>query len=124
MVSMRKMVQSNRRFVQYLLICIFWELGTPCFGMPERGSVGIHKERTPEAGIGNLYTFVLYVLISEYGKRLDKQARCPLYCGIDHKHRYEEKESNIQGNDSVPRPDKPDGRQQSEGNLRPIASTN
>jgi hypothetical protein len=120
---MRKMVQSSRWLLQFILFCIFFQLGSPCFGKPEHSSVGVHKERKTEASIGNLYMFVLYVIASEYGKRLDKQAKCPIYCGINHKHKYEEKESNIQGNDGLLRPDKPKDREQSEGSIRPIAST-
>ena len=120
---MCKMVKLSYRFVQYLLICMFCQLVTPCFGSPEHSGLGVHQERNSKAGIGSAYMFVLYVLISEYGKKLDKQAKCPIYCGIDHKHRYEEKESNIQGNDGLLRPDKPKDREQSEGSLRPVAST-
>ena len=120
---MRSMDKLSHRLVQCLLICIFIQLFTPLFGVPEHSSVGVHQERKTERGIGNLYMFVLYVLASEYGKKLDKQAKCPVYCGVDHKHRYEEKESHIQGNDVIPRSDKPVDRQQSEGDLRPIAST-
>ena len=120
---MRKMVQSSRWLLQFVLFCIFFQLGSPCFGQPEHSSVGVHKERKTEAGIGALYMFVLYVIASEYGKKLDKQAKCPIYCGINHKHKYEEKESNIQRNDGLLRPDKPEDREQSEGSLRPVAST-
>jgi len=121
---MRTMVQSSRWLLQLILICMFIQLATPCFGQPEHSGVGIHKERNTEAGIGSLYMFVLYVLVSEYGKKLDKQAKCPIYCGINHEHIYEEKESNLQRNDELPRPGKPKNREQSEGDLRPIASTN
>jgi hypothetical protein len=121
---MRTMVQSSRWLLQLILVCIFIQLGTPCFGRPEHSGMGIHKERNTEAGIGNLYMFVLYVIVSEYGKKLDNQAKCPLYCGINHKHNYHEKEkSYIQGNDELPRPGSPENREQSKGGLRPIAST-
>ena len=121
---MRTMVQSSRWLLQLILICMFIQLATPCFGQPEHSGMGIHKERNTEAGIGSLYTFVLYVLISEYGKKLDKKAKCPLYCGINHKHNYHEKEkSNIQGNDGIPRSGESERREQPESDLRPIAST-
>ena len=119
---MCKMVKLSHRFVQYLLICMFCQLVTPCFGSPEHSGLGVHQERNSKAGIGSAYMFVLYVLISEYGKKLDKQVKCPVYCAIDHKHRYEEKESHIQRTDRIPGPDKPGNREQSESDIRPIAS--
>ena len=121
---MRKMVQSRHWLIQLILLCQLWQLGTPCFGGPEHSGMGVHKKKQSESGIENLYLFVMYVLVSEYGKKLDKQAKCPLYCGINHKHNYHEKEkSNIQGNDAVPRPGEHERREQQEGDLRPIAST-
>ena len=64
------------------------------------------------------------MIASEYGKKLDKKAKCPIYCGINHEHIYEEKESNIQRDDELPRPGKFKDRKQSEGDIRPVASTN
>ena len=121
---MRKMDQFGHRLVQYLLICIFVQLFTPLFGVPEHSGMGVHEKKQSESGIENLYLFVMYVLVSEYGKKLDKQAKCPLYCGINHKHNYHEKEkSNIQGNDGIPRPGEHERREQQKSDLRHIAST-
>ena len=121
---MRKMDQFGHRLVQCILICVFIQLFAPLFGVPEHSGMGIHKKRQSESGIENLYLFVAYVLVSEYGKKLDKQAKCPVYCGINHKHNYYEKEkSNIQGTDGLPRPGESERREQQEGDLRPIAST-
>ena len=121
---MYKMDQFGHRLVQCILICMFIQLFTPLFGVPERGGMGLHEKEKSESGIENLYLFVLYVLVSEYGKSLDKKAKCPLYCGINHKHNYHEKEkSNIQGNDGIPGPGEPERRKQQKGDLRPIAST-
>ena len=121
---MRKMDQFGHWLIQCILVCMFIQLFTPLFGVPEHGGMGIHKKEQSENGIENLYLFVLYVLVSEYGKKLDKKAQCPLYCGINHKHNYHEKEkSNIQGNDGIPRPGESERREQPESDLRPIAST-
>ena len=120
---MCKMVQSGRWLLQFILICMFIQLGTPCFGSPEHSGMGVHKERNTKAGVGSLYMFLMYVIASEYGKKLDKRAKCPIYCGINHEHIYEEKESNIQRNDELPRPGKSKDRKQSEGDIRPVAST-
>jgi hypothetical protein len=40
-----------------------------------------------EEDAGEIVYFLLYILISEYGKKLDKGYRCPVYCEVDHKHR-------------------------------------
>ena len=122
---MRKMDQFGHRLVQYLLICMFIQLFTPLFGVPEHSGMGVHEKKQSESGIENLYLFVMYVLVSEYGKKLDKKAKCPLYCGINHKHNYYEKEkSNIQRDDNILRPGEHERREQQEGDLRPIACTN
>ena len=36
---------------------------------------------------GKIAAFILIVLISEYGKKLDKGYTCPVYCEVNHKHR-------------------------------------
>ena len=120
---MRKMVQSYRWLVQLVLLCQLWQLGTPCFGGPENSGLGVHTESTrAEESIGNIVFFCIYVVMGEIGKKLDKGYLCPVYCEINHKHIYEKEESHIQGTDRIPRPDKPEDREQSESNIRPIAS--
>ena len=53
----------------------------------QRRSVEFH---TPDTG--ELVFFVLYVIMGEIGKKLDKNYRCPDYCEVKHKHMYAEKE--------------------------------
>ena len=121
---MRKVVQSGSWFLQLVLLCQLWQLGTSVSGGPQYSSMGIHtQEWISSEDIGKIAVFILYVVVSELGKKLDKGYRCPLYCEVDHKHIYEEKESNLQGTDRIPRPDKPKDREQPEGNIRPVAST-
>jgi hypothetical protein len=78
--------------------------------------------------VGEITLFVLYVIVGEIGKRLDKNYRCPVYCAVDHKHiyweQYETEKSNIPPDDGLPRPDELVDREQSESSIRPIASTN
>ena len=78
--------------------------------------------------IGKIIMFILIVCIGELEKKLDKGYRCPLYCDIEHIHYYweqdEDKKGNIPPDDGIPRPDELEDREQSKGNLRPIASTN
>ena len=118
---MRKMVQSSRWLLQLVLLCQLWQLGTPCFGGPEHRGMGIHEKGTEEGSIGDAYFFLLYVFVSEIGKKLDKGYTCPVYCGINHKHIYAKKESHIQRTDRVSRPDESEDREQSESDIRPIA---
>ena len=118
---MRKMVQSRHWLIQLILLCLLWQLGTPCFGGPEHRGMGIHEKGTEEGSIGDAYFFLLYVFVSEIGKKLDKGYRCPLYCEVNHIHIYEKEESHIQGTDRIPRPDESEDREQSESSIRPIA---
>tara|TARA_Y100000310_G_C20555542_1_gene750317 strand:- start:311 stop:652 length:342 start_codon:yes stop_codon:yes gene_type:complete len=77
-------------------------MGTFLSGMPERGGMGVHKEATKNnSQVGDIVFFLLYVAISEYGKLLDKGYVCPLYCEVDHKHRYAETQSHIQTTDNL-----------------------
>ena len=120
---MRKMVQPRRWLVQLILLCQLWQLGFTSPRGPEYSSFRIHSEDK-----GEILLFLVSVAIGEIGKKLDKGYRCPVYCGVDHKHRYWEKyeteKSNIPPDDGLPRPDEPEDREQSKGSLRPIASTN
>jgi hypothetical protein len=119
---MRKMVQSRHWLIQLILLCLLWQLGTPCFGGPEHRSVGVHQEeKSREEVLGDVAFFCLYVVLTKIGKKLDKGYTCPVYCEVNHKHIYEKKESHIQGTDRIPRPDESEDREQSESNIRPIA---
>ena len=90
--------------------------------LPKHRSVGLHAEDA-----GKIALFILYVVICEYGKKLDKGHKCPVYCDVGHKHIYwendEDKKSNIPPDDGLSRPDEPKGGEQPESDLRPIAST-
>ena len=120
---MCKMVQSRRWLLQLVLLCQLWQLGTPCFGGSKHSGLGVHTESAKtEESIGAIAFFCLYVVIGEIGKKLDKGYRCPLYCEVNHTHIYEKEESHIQGTDRIPRPGEPEDREQSESDIRPIAS--
>ena len=45
MVSANKMVQFSRRLIQYILLCLFWQLGTISIGWSQHSSLGIYKEK-------------------------------------------------------------------------------
>ena len=76
--------------------------------------------------IGNIVMFLIVVGLGEIGKKLDKGYRCPVYCEVDHKHIYwekdETKESNIPPDDGLPGSDESEDREQQKGSIRPIAS--
>ena len=116
---MCKMVQSSRWLLQLVLLCQLWQLGTPCFGGPEHRSMGIHQENA-----GQIALFLLVVVICEIGKRLFKDYKCPVYCDINHKHYFREKdeekyeqESNLQAVDGLHRPAGDASKEQSAGSL-------
>ena len=117
------MVQPSYRLIQLILLCLIWQLGTISPGWSQHSSVGIQQEDA-----GEILLFLINVAVTIVGKKLDKGYRCPLYCGVDHKHiyweKYETEKSNIPPDDGLPRPDEPQDREQSESDIRPIASTN
>ncbi len=47
---------------------------------------------------GKIVLFLIYIAISEYGKKLDREYKCPVYCDVDHKHYYWENHENKEGN--------------------------
>ena len=55
--------------------------------MRKHRSMGIHEENA-----GQIALFILAVVICELGKKLDNNHKCPVYCDIDHKHYFREKD--------------------------------
>ena len=54
--------------------------------------------------------FMLFVVISEIGKKLDKTYICPVYCEVNHKHRiieYDTKEKQSTNEKTAPESDRP-----------------
>lgn len=90
--------------------------------LPQYRSVGINSEDKDKIAL-----FVLYVVISEYGKKLDKGYKCPVYCGVRHKHIYwenhEVKKSNIQTADGLYITARDTAEEQSASSLRSVTST-
>jgi hypothetical protein len=65
------------------------------FGSSEYSGLGIYQ-RVQSAGAqdsGKIVFFLLYVVVGEVGKTLDNEYVCPVYCGVDHKHRIIENEA-------------------------------
>ena len=121
MVSTSKMVQFGYRLIQLILLCQLWQLGFASPGGSEYSGIRIQQEDK-----GEILLFLIGVAIGEIGKKLDKGYRCPVYCGVDHKHiyweKYESKKGNIPPDDGLPGSDKPEGREQPKGSLRSVTS--
>jgi len=83
-------------WVMGLILLYGWGFAIPFSDIyPEHRSVGNDT--------GKVVLFILYVVISEYGKKLDRNYKCPVYCDVDHKHIFwgkdekkDEKETYIQ----------------------------
>ena len=106
---------SNRTITAVLLVAWITMVCAGDWGSEYR-SVGFNS-----SDIGQIAFFVLYVIVGETGKKLDKGYICPVYCEVNHIHRYEKEKSNIQRNDGVSRPGKTGSGQQSESYIRPFS---
>ena len=102
MVSTGKMVQPGYRLIQLVLLCFIWQLGTVSIGWGQYSSIRFQQEDA-----GKILLALINVTVHKVGKKLDKGYRCPVYCGVDHKHYYwenhENKEDNIQAVDELHR---------------------
>ena len=87
-------------------------------GSFEYSSLGIH---TSQEDIGEITLFILYVIIGEIGKKLDKGYMCPVYCAVDHEHirRPYEAEIHPKGDIGVHGPDLVEHPKQPESDIRP-----
>lgn len=92
---MRKMVQFSHRIIQFILLCWIWILADAVSWGAEHSSVGIHKKNNiiSREDLGEITLFLLYVAINEVAKKLDSSYVCPVYCGVNHKHRIKEDEA-------------------------------
>ena len=92
MVSTDKMVQSSYRLIQLILLCFIWQLGTVSVGWCQHSSIRVQQENE-----GKILLFLVNVVVHMSGKKLDKGYKCPVYCGVDHKHYYWENHENKEG---------------------------
>jgi len=79
------MGKLNHRTMAIALLgiwCTF--LSSANFNYQYRG-VDVHS---PDPG--EIVFFIIYVVLGEIGKKLDKSYRCPTYCEVKHKHIYRE----------------------------------
>ena len=114
------MVQSSRRLIQLVLLCLIWELGPFGAGWLEYSGIRIQQEDQ-----GKILLFLINVVVDKVGKKLDKGYRCPVYCGVKHNHIYYEiKKSNIQAADGLHRAAGDTTKEQSAVSIRPITGIN
>ena len=103
--------------IWYLAITLLFSWCWPVYGfdsLPKYRDLGLHKEDA-----GEIALFLLYIVICEVGKKLDKGYICPVNCGAQHIHRYYEiKKSNIQTIDGLHRSDGDSTQEQSASSLR------
>ena len=92
MVSTDKMVQSSRRVIQLILLCLLWQLGTISLGWSQHSSIRFQQEDE-----GEILLFLINVVVHMAGKKLDKGYKCPVYCAASHKHYYWENHENKEG---------------------------
>ena len=116
MVPTDKMVQSGRRVIQLILLCLLWQLGTVSLGWSQHSSIRFQQEDE-----GEVLLFLINVVVHMTGKKLDKGYKCPVYCDVDHKHYYwenhEDKEGNIQAVDGLHRTARDSSQEQSTGGI-------
>ena len=116
MVSTNKVVQSSYRLIQLILLCFIWQLGTVSLGWSQHSSIRIQQEDK-----GEILLFLINVAVHMAGKKLDKGYKCPVYCGVDHKHYYwenhENKEGYVQAVDGLYRAARDPGPEQSESSI-------
>ena len=85
---------------------------------PQHRSVGIN---TPDTG--KIIFFIIYVILGELGKKLDKGYQCPVYCEVNHKHRIieydtqREQGTNEETGEKLDGSDVIAGREQSESGI-------
>ena len=115
------MGKLNSRTIAVILLVVWSSLVCAGHRSPQHRGVGANSSDP-----GEIVFFILYVLIGEFGKKLDKSYRCPVYCEVKHNHIYwekdETKEGNIQTDDGLPGSDESEDREQQKSIIRPIAS--
>jgi len=76
------MGKLNSRLIGLILLVAWCSMVCAANSNPKYRGVFISEEDA-----GDIAFFVLFVIISEIGKKLDKNYICPVYCEVNHKHR-------------------------------------
>ena len=89
MVSANKMVQFGRRLIQYILLCLFWQLGTISIGWSQHSSLGIYK-KTEDYSLG-IWRWAEDTIVPTDDKQLHAIGSFGLYYLLVHKDIYPNK---------------------------------
>ena len=76
------MGELNSRIIATLFLVAWCTMVCAGDWNPQHRSVVIN---TPDTG--EIIFFIIYVILGEIGKKLDKGYQCPVYCEVNHKHR-------------------------------------
>ena len=118
------MGKLNSRIIAIILLVAWCSMVCAANWDTQHRSVFINQEDT-----GEIAFFLIYILISEYGKKLDKGYICPVYCEVNHKHRIVEYDTKTQQGIDEETDQELDGsviiadRQQSEGSVRSLSDS-
>ena len=76
------MGKLNNRAIAIVLLVVWCTMVCAGDWYPQHRGVVID---TPDTG--KIIFFIIYVILGELGKKLDKGYQCPVYCEVNHKHR-------------------------------------
>ena len=76
------MGELRDRIIAIILLVVWCSMVCAGDWNPQHRSVVIN---TPDTG--KIVFFIIYVILGEIGKKLDKGYQCPVYCEVNHKHR-------------------------------------
>ena len=76
------MGKLNSRVIAIVLLVVWCTMVCAGDWNPQHRSVVID---TPDTG--KIIFFIIYAILGEIGKKLDKGYQCPVYCEVNHKHR-------------------------------------
>ena len=76
------MGKLNSRIIATVLLVVWCTMVCAGDRSPQHRGVVIN---TPDTG--KIIFFIIYVILGEIGKKLDKGYQCPVYCEVNHKHR-------------------------------------
>ena len=118
------MGKLNNRIIAVILLVVWCSVVCAGNWGTQYRSVFIDQEDA-----GKIAAFILIILISEYGKKLDKGYRCPVYCEVNHKHRMIEYDAKAKQSIDEETDQELDGsviiadRQQPESSVRPLSDS-
>ena len=76
------MGKFRHRIIAAILLVVWCTVVCAGHSGPEHRSMVVDAPQT-----GELIFLVIYVILGEIGKKLDKGYTCPVYCEVKHKHR-------------------------------------